>query len=323
MNMNSVSQRLIHPFTWMILIFATVTSAFACKSVKVPTTDTATDSLPNSLLWKIEGNGLTKPSYIFGTIHIIPKEDYFLPKGFEQALSQSDKVVFEIDMAEMNDMSGLMTMMGSLMMNDGMSLDKLLNQEDYKTVSQYFDKMGLPMFMLNRVKPMFLSVLTEMNMDMSDFQSDKMVSYENEIFEMAKKENKSTGGLESMEFQISLFDSIPYKDQAMMLLESIQTTGESVETFDETTDLYKDQNIQGMVNMISGDEGIAQYEGILLTNRNKAWIPVIENIMKKESGFFAVGAGHLAGKDGVLNLLKNKGYTLTPISIQKQVSKKV
>lgn len=303
-------------------LFVALTATAAEKSIAVSDLPVAKDTLPNALLWKIEGNGLNKSSYLFGTIHIIPKEDYFLPAGFEKAFSETENVVFEIDMAEMNDMSSLMGLMGSLMMNNGMSLDQLLTTEEYSKVSEYFEEMGLPIFLLNRVKPMFLSVLTELNMDMTDIQSDMLVSYENEIFEMAKKENKTTGGLESMEFQLSLFDSIPYQDQAKMLVDAIQNLDAPEEAYDQTNDMYKDQNIQGMVEMINSDEGIGGFENLLLDNRNKAWIPIMESIMQTKSSFFAVGAGHLAGPSGVISLLRSKGYKLTPVSIQKPRSKK-
>ena len=118
----------------------------SCSGPKAAQQDS--DKLPNALLWKIEGKGLKEPSYLFGTIHMINKDDYFLPEGLEEAFDNSDKVVFEIDLDDMSDMGSLMGMLTGLMMKDGMTLKKLLTPEEYKEVSTYFEGMGLPMVML-------------------------------------------------------------------------------------------------------------------------------------------------------------------------------
>src|SRR5690606_34213006 len=183
-----------------------------------------TDQLPQALLWKIEGNGLPQPSYLFGTIHIIPREDFFYPDGLAEALAGSEKVVFEIDLNEMDDMSGMMNMLTGLMMKDGVTLSSLLSAGEYAEVSSYFEDLGLPMFLLSRVKPMFLSMLAQIDMDPAALGGEDMLSYEMELHEQAQEAGKSVGGLETMAYQMSLFDSIPYKEQAVMLLDAIRGT---------------------------------------------------------------------------------------------------
>ena len=98
---------------------------------------------------------------------MIPQKDYFEPFGFDEAFDACDKVVFEIDLDEMTDMGALMSLMGSLMMNDGTTIADLLTPEEYKEVSDYFEEMGLPMVLMGSIKPMFLSMLAEINMDPS------------------------------------------------------------------------------------------------------------------------------------------------------------
>jgi len=293
---------------------------FSCKGPKSAAQQT--DVLPQALLWKIEGADLQQPSYLFGTIHMIPKEDYFLPSGFDDAFDKSKNVVFEIDLDEMSGMGSLMGMLSNLMMNDGTTLEDLLTEQEYKEVSAYFDDMGIPMFLLSKVKPMFLSMLAEINMDPADMQSDEVVSYEMEFYERAQKEGKDVGGLETMQYQMSLFDSIPYKDQAKMLVDAVRGTNTDSDMFDQTVEMYKQQNIGAMLGMMdeapSGDE--ASYEDILINHRNQNWIPIMSKMMKSGSVFFAVGAGHLAGDQGVINLLKKQGYKVTPVSVYKKVA---
>jgi uncharacterized protein YbaP (TraB family) len=130
----------------------------------------------------------------------------------------------------------------------------------------------------------------------------------------AKKQKKPIAGLETMEFQMGLFDSIPYDVQAQMLVESIKVGVAESNDLDELTKIYKAQDLEAMQVIMSSDaEGIGQYEELLLTRRNENWIPKMKGQMKEKSVFFAVGAGHLGGKKGVIHLLEQEGYTLTPI----------
>ena len=291
----------------------------SCSGPKAAQQDS--DKLPNALLWRIEGKGLKEPSYLFGTIHMINKDDYFLPEGLEEAFDKSDKVVFEIDLDDMSDMGSLMGMLTGLMMKDGMTLKKLLTPEEYKEVSTYFEGMGLPMVMLGKVKPMFLSMLAEVNMDPTAMQSEEIMSYEMELYDKANNDSKDVGGLETMAYQMSLFDSIPYKEQALMLLDAVRGTNLESDMFDQTVALYKLQDIEAMVSMVTEAEmeGETNFEDVLLNNRNRNWIPVIGKKMATGSTFFAVGAGHLGGDQGVIRLLKKEGYEVTPVSVYRAV----
>lgn len=264
------------------------------------------------LLWEVSGNGLEAPSYVFGTIHIIGKEDYFLPDGFESAFARSNEVVFEIDIEDMMDLSSQFAMLNKAFMNGGLTIKDLLTEAEYLELNAYFKDLGIPLFFLERLKPMFLTILTSMDGDLEDMQSTS-TSYEFEILAMASASNKPTGGLETIDFQIGLFDSIPYKEQAQMLMESIRTQSSGSEQFDKMIGLYKSQNIENMVHTIGEDESLSKYEDLLLDKRNINWIPTMADKMSSQSTFFAVGAGHLGGPNGVLNLLRKEGFTIKKV----------
>lgn len=307
-------------FCWIAITSALLITA--CKGTK--SAIQPNEAIPQALLWKIEKAGQAEPSYLFGTIHLIPKDDYFLPNGLEEAFDKSKNIVFEIDMDEMSDMGSMMGMFSNLMMKDGTTLKDLMNGQEYAEVSKYFDGMGLPMFLLEKVKPMFLSVLAEVNMSPDEMQSGEMISYETELYERAKKSSKDVNGLETMQYQLSLFDSIPYKDQAVMLLDAIHATNTNSDLYDQTVTLYKQQNIEAMLKMEGeGNEGdTTGFGNVLINNRNKNWIPIMSKMMKTGPVFFAVGAGHLPGDNGVLNLLKKQGYKITPVSVYKESASK-
>ncbi len=286
----------------------------ACKTSQK--TVVADKPLENALLWEITGPGISKPSYLFGTIHLIDGKDYFLPKGTMTALDRVNKIVFEIDMKDMTDMSAMMGIMNKIFMKDNKTLKDLLTDEDYDYVSMYFQKKGMPMMMVERMKPMFLTALTYGDLDSGGLGSSKMKSYEMELMELAKNSGKETGGLETIEFQLSLFDEIPYEAQAVMLVESIKSTEdtESDGQLNEMTRMYVNQDINAMVSMIQDeDNNVEGFEEKLLTKRNESWIPLIIEGAKKEPVFYAVGAGHLGGAKGVINLLRKQGITVKPI----------
>lgn len=268
----------------------------------------------NALLWEINGNGLEHPSYLFGTIHMIGKNDFFLPEGTQAVFEKSKMVTFEINLEEMNNMAAMMPLMMQAFMKGDTSLQDLLSKEDYRVVADHFEKIGLPMMFLDRIKPMFLSALTSEDALKMSQDPGEIVSYEMEFMEMARKGGKTMAGLETAAYQMSMFDSIPYGVQADMLVESIQSGSSGNDQFQQMVDLYKNQDLFGLQEMLASDEeGIAKYEDLLLIRRNRNWIPVMEKMMADQPTFFAVGAGHLSGEEGVIALLREKGFTVKPI----------
>lgn len=292
----------------------------ACKSteqvakvVQAPPTPDSSD-LENALLWEITGNGLTESSYLFGTIHLINKEDYFLPEGTLTAMDQSEEIYFEIDMSEMSDVSKLMPLLQKAYMDNDLTLKDLLDDDEYTIVKDHFAELGLPLFFMERIKPMFLTVFASGDMNPGDLQSGKVMSYEMEFNKIAEESNKAVGGLETIEYQISIFDSIPYEDQADMLIETIKSGDTGNDQFDELVELYTNQDVAGLYSVMKADDSIDEFEDVLLVQRNKNWIPVMASNMTEKRTFFAVGAGHLGGSFGVINLLREAGYTVTAVN---------
>lgn len=302
---------------WFLIISMGALSG--CASQKTGGSQGEDQPLSNHLLWEISGNGLEQSSFLFGTIHLIGSDDFFWPSGTLSAFDKSKKVVFEIDMAEISDISSQFGMLQKAFMRDNISLRDLLSDEDYKIVEDHFSAIGLPLFMLERMKPMFLTILTGGDMgglDMNLFSpGGNTKSYEIELNSMAEASGKPVSGLETVEFQMSLFDSIPYEIQARMLVDAIENP-ESVEGnggFDEIVALYRNQDIEGMATLVKEDDsGFGEFTDLILKNRNIAWIAPMEAMMKDQRVFFAVGAGHLGGEMGVIRLLKQKGFTVAP-----------
>lgn len=297
----------------IILLFLLVSFIFSCKVSKTESNkESRFEKIENALLWKIDGNELKQPSYLFGTIHIIKAESYFLPEGFNDAFENSNNIVFEIDMKELNDPAKMMGLLPKIMMRGDTSLKDLLTDEEYNIVGEHLKKSGLPIFLFEKIKPLFLTMLGDSDFNAMSLQSGEYKSYEMELSKMAENKVKNISGLETIDYQVSVLDSIPYKDQANMLVKSITNADEDISELDKMIELYKQQNINALHNIIQSDE-ISKHENILLNNRNKNWIPLMSELMSQNASFFAVGAGHLGGKDGVINLLRVNGYKLTPV----------
>ena len=294
-------------FTAVVLVSGLILSGYAQKNP---------DLIPQekSLIWEIKGKGLNQASFLYGTIHMIGKKDFFLTDGTQKSFDRSKQVAFEIDMEEMSDIMSLLPLLMQSFMKNDTTLQDLFSKEDYALVKAHFDEVGLPMMFLNRIKPMFLSAMDPKSMTGDAGEKEDIVSYEMEFLEMAQKQKKPVEGLETAAFQMSMFDSIPYRAQAQMLLESIKSGADASDSqFDQLVELYKKQDIQAMQDMMGEDDTTNNYNDLLLVNRNRKWIPVMEKMMQDKATFFAVGAGHLGGGQGVIALLRAAGYTVEPV----------
>lgn len=298
-------------YNLLILIFITG-FIISCKTTKTEIANSQFKPLENSLLWKIESDSLSSSSYLFGTIHILKKSDYFIPKGFQKAFDNAENLTFEIDMKEINNPATIMGILPKIMMKGDTSIRDLISDEDFKLLQQHFKKKGIPLFLFEKVKPMFLSMFAEVDLDQNSLDNGEYISYEMEMMKKAEEKNKTISGLETIDYQISIFDSIPYFEQAKMLMDGIKTVESDSSQLDQLVKIYKQQDINAMQQSIKSDD-ISKYEKLLLQNRNKNWIPVMDSMMKKQPVLFLVGAGHLGGKDGVINLLRKKGYRVSAV----------
>lgn len=284
---------------------------YSCNAQPAVQSQTNVDN--NSLLWEISGKGIQKPSYLFGTFHLMCKEDIKFSKALQQALDNSDEVYFEMDLDDASNTLGALFYMN---MKDGKSLNDLYSAEDYKRLSRYFqDSLGMPLTMLNRMKPNFLEALLYPKM----MPCKTMSGVEEELMKYAKTQKKEIKGFETIEFQASVFDSIPYEQQAKDLLKTIDSLSDYKKYFDTMLLVYKTQNLKEIEGMFTKTEfGMEENRDILLDNRNKNWVSQLKEILKNKSVFVAVGAGHLVGEKGLIELLKREGYKLRPIANKNQ-----
>lgn len=260
----------------------------------------------NALLWKISGRDLTQPSYLFGTIHMICPEDLQIGDSLKVSVSQADRLFLELDM----DAPGIMMKTMKRSMLPSGTIRDLMNPGDYHRLESFMkDSLGMPMFLMNKMKP-----FTLMSVMYSKFlPCNKPASLEETLMQMAKKQHKEILGLETVEEQLAVFDRIPDTMEIRMLMGLIDDFQGQRDEFGRMIQAYRQRDLTELGRMINNSPDIDGFEDLLLVNRNKKWIPVMKTEMNRSTCLFAVGAGHLPGTDGVIDLLRKEGYTVSPV----------
>lgn len=258
-----------------------------------------------SLLWKISGNGLMQPSYLYGTFHILCKEDLSFSPAALAAFKATKTLYLEIDM---DDPQLLFKMGQSMMMPEGYSFKQLFKAADYAILEKYCkDSTGMDISVFDKMKP-----LAVMSLLIQQSFSCKTASCEAALMQMAKQQQKSIKGLEALEDQIRLFDSIPDTEEAAIIMKMI-TEKDSRVLNRKMVAAYKQQDINKLYEYMLQAPDWMQFKDALLDRRNSNWIPVITAQAKRKPTFFACGAGHLPGEKGVIRLLQEQGYKVEPI----------
>jgi uncharacterized protein YbaP (TraB family) len=264
---------------------------------------------PNTLLWRVSANNLLQPSYIFGTMHILCADAANLSDSMKKIIGDCNEIYFEIDIS---DIIGMVNAMKYMHMRDDKKLSDLLSKIDYAKVKRYFETHSpvLPFSMLEHFKPMLISSLMEQD-DLPCKTTDGM---ELVIMKEAKDQNKKINGLETAGFQASLFDSIPYEDQARDLIKYIDSSDQYKKMTDTLAKAYAAQDLNKIEELtLREDPSTASFMDLLLYGRNRKWVSKIKQLLPGKSVLFAVGAGHLPGEQGLINLLIKNGYTVTPV----------
>jgi len=272
------------------------------------TASLAFSQTPHTLLWRISGKNVSKPSYLFGTMHVLCTKDAALSDSLKAAIAGVDELYFEINLS---DMAGMLNSMKFMRMNDNKTLSDFLKPDEYGRVKDYFARHAamLPFSLLERFKPMLISGLVEEQaLDCETTDGMELM-----IMKEAKR-SKPVNGLETAEFQAGLFDSIPYETQAKELINYIDSSDQNKQMTRQLVDLYNHQDLDGIDQLSQKeDPGMAGYMDLLLYGRNRKWAKNLQPLLGKKSLLVAVGAAHLPGTSGVIALLRKEGYTVEPV----------
>ncbi|MBC8754546.1 TraB/GumN family protein [Kordia sp. YSTF-M3] len=289
-----------------LLILCVLTVFISCNSSKSIVNTSKGPKLEKSLLWKITGKDIKKPSYLYGTIHLTC--DYEFTDKLKKAFDETDRLVLEIDMSNPNLQ---MDMMKFIFMEDGKTIKGLLNEDDYKTLADFFkEQVGMDLKLFDKMKPLAITSTITAKMAVCD----NGTAYDMEFMKVSKAQNEEVIGLETIADQMKVFDDIPYEDQLKTLVEMAKEgMEESKKGFEEMTRYYNAEDLEGLLK-VTTEQGLeGDFQESLVDQRNRNWIPLIEKITAEAPTFIGVGALHLPGEQGVINLLRKQGYTVVPV----------
>ncbi len=261
----------------------------------------------SSLLWEISGNGLSQSSYLFGTIHLIDKKDFTIRKEIDSIFELTNQIAFEI---KMDDPDALAKIQDWFPLPEGKSLQDYCTPAEYEKITKYLtDSLETDINQYKNLKPFGVAQLQVMG-----YADGEVASYEGYFMTQALLLQKPIKGLESIDDQLKLFDVIPYEEQIDWMIQGIDSTAEYNNIWSKLIIAYKNEDLPALWQLFKeSSPELVKYQDMLISGRNIKWIPVIEEMIKSSSTFIAVGAGHLPGENGLLDLLRNHGYSLRPL----------
>jgi uncharacterized protein YbaP (TraB family) len=263
-----------------------------------------------SFLWKItarQGGTI----YLAGSVHLLSDQYYPLKPAYDNAFSRADLLVEEVDMADMLAPESQMQMLTRGMLPPTQSLEKLIAPETYKATTRKVEALGLPMEPLKRFKPWMLAItLQGMEWQKAGFNAD--LGLDKHFYDAAVAAGKRVQGLETLQYQISRFDEMPMDQQDRLLSETLKELDTTKEEFTKLATAWQSGDA-GVVEKLALEDlrsEPAMYQR-LLVERNQQWLPKIEALFSRPApALVVVGAAHLIGPDGLLAVLRSKGYTI-------------
>ena len=264
-----------------------------------------------SSVWKVtHGDNMV---YLGGTCHLLRKADYPLPKEFDLAYEKSDKLFFEVDPAELQAPEFAMRLMAESVYRDGRTLKSVLNKEVYEALAEQGRKSNIPIEVIHKTKP----GMAVMMMALQEYTKAGVTQegVDLHFHTKAVEAGKPIGSLETADFQLKLITSMGERNESEFVLYSLQDLDNISALFDELIQAWKVGDLKATEDLVIEDmKAFPEVYGQLLKDRNNNWIPQIEEMLKdKPTEYVLVGFGHMAGKDGVIELLKAKGYKVSQL----------
>jgi uncharacterized protein YbaP (TraB family) len=280
-----------------ILLFLLVVAVFESKA-------------QHSLIWEISGNGLTKKSYLMGTLKFIGEKEFYMPPKASELIKQADIFAIE-DEVDHHAQHELNT---ALHFPKGQSLASVVTPEDYKKIKDLFAKefkVKSETFekRYSHIKPLPLSIImTRLSL------GEKVKFYDIELLLIAKKHDVDAYSLEPIEREAEALNSFSMEDQVEALLHSVNNFSSQRDEFKKLMADYRTADLQEIFDYtLHPLENNARFIEEFYYKRNAEWLPKIEKMIGENASFIALGVSHLEGEKGILKLLEEKGYKLTAL----------
>lgn len=285
---------------WIVFIFAaSLSTLIVARSVAAQ---------EKSLLWKISDG--KNSAFVLGSIHYLRKENYPLNKAILAAFEASKAVVLEIDLNATAAGAAQRATLEKASYSDGSTLADNVAPETYQLAARRASELGVDMRILQPMKPWFVS-LTLVAIKLQSLGLDASAGIDRYLAQRAKAAGKPTRGLETLEFQIGLLDQLSKSDQEELLRESVRELDLLDKNFDEIVESWKRGDADSLAALLlAGMKEFPEVYQKIIVERNRRWLPEMEKFVRAGGVLVAVGAAHLLGPDGVIEMLKAKGYSV-------------
>lgn len=262
----------------------------------------------NTLLWEISGNEIIAPCYLYGTFHLMCKDDIQISDSVLKAIDNTTSIYLEMDMDDPNMMMGMLNYVN---LKNGKTLPDLYdNRSDYERLERFFqDSLQISLQQLKKMKPSVIVAMLYPKL----MPCNRIGGVEEELVAIGKSKQKTIHGLETLAFQASLFDQLSEESEAKKLLEAVDSFSTYKQKMMQLISIYKNQQLDQMEKAMREEDGFADSKDILLSSRNKNWVAQLKSIWNKEAVLVAVGAGHLVGDEGLISLFKKEGYQVRAV----------
>lgn len=270
---------------------------------------TALTAHAESFVWKVSKGA--NHIYLGGTFHLLKEEDYPLPKEFEQAYEKVNWLVFETDIGKLETAEFQQQFQQAFLLPEGQTLKTSLSDDAFRKLNNYclLNNIDLQQFMA--FKPQFITlIITVQELQKYGLTAEGVDSY---FYNKAKTDGKITSQLESIKSQIQYLANMAQGNEDNLIEQTLADARELEAMMNGLRNAWRTGN-EEKLNQLGNMPMLTDYPEIyrsLLVERNNNWMPRIKNLIKHpESKFVLVGALHLAGNDGLLNLLAQQDYRI-------------
>ena len=265
-----------------------------------------------SPVWAVRGAHNTV--YLAGSIHMLPAEDAVLPPGFDRCYADSARLVMEMDLGKFDPMEAMSWMMDHGTLPAGTNLRGVLGEQRYGRVSAAATGLGLPMSALDSLAPWVVGFeITDLAYEHEGYDPEQGV--EEQLVRRAGKDGKPTAGLETISEELSGLTELSSADQIRMLDQTIDDLKDIKSEMREVTSAWRHGDAARLAALLSNEyKAFPSLYQPLVTDRNRRWLPHIEELLKgNDNSLVVVGALHLVGQGGLIELLRKKGYQITQL----------
>ncbi|MGB5624062.1 MAG: TraB/GumN family protein [Gammaproteobacteria bacterium] len=257
-------------------------------------------------IWEYQG--ATGTVLLLGSVHVLRQQDYPLPAAVEAAYAAADTLVMEIDTSSLDPLSAQMLITGMGSLEPGRSMSSVMGQKDFDRASRLASEMGFDLALMQQFEPWF-AALTIMNLQMMRMGFNPQIGLESHLSGQAARDGKPIVGLETMEFQLQLFDAMPERVQSDLLLQTLEEAGTMEKEMDAMIRAWRAGDAAALARIMG--ENFAEYPDVyeaLVTRRNRNWAgQIVEMADRPGTHLVVVGALHLVGKDSLIRMLEQKG----------------